>query len=181
MPSPNENQIADLLIHWEDRLELGEVLSAEELCRDCPDLTEAVAQQIRNLQAMESLLGTDIVDEASTLAPDSSGYRRGDRGIPEAVYTETAYQVGRMHARGGKGQVYIAHDSILDRKVAIKCLHPSTTPRSTDHRRLVREATITSQLQHPGVVSVFGLGQDSEIYAGSGRSAVPTRAPVCRI
>ncbi|KIG12273.1 High-affnity carbon uptake protein Hat/HatR [Enhygromyxa salina] len=66
------------------------------------------------------------------------------------------YVVLGVLGQGGMGVVYTAYDPQLDRKVAIKLLHSSASPRARD--RLVREAQAMARLSHPNVVPVFDSG-----------------------
>lgn len=61
---------------------------------------------------------------------------------------------------GGMGVVFAARDPELDRRVAIKVLHARARTKTTEGRaRLVREAQAMAKLSHPGVVSVFDVGE----------------------
>ena len=65
---------------------------------------------------------------------------------------------------GGMGVVYVAYDPELDRRVALKLLHPAVTrssPAATERaqRRLLREAQALAKLDHPNVVSVHDVGE----------------------
>jgi WD40 repeat protein/tRNA A-37 threonylcarbamoyl transferase component Bud32 len=55
---------------------------------------------------------------------------------------------------GGFGSVYRAHDTELDRVVAIKVLHPTLLASAADRERFLREARAVAQLRHPGIVAV---------------------------
>lgn len=62
---------------------------------------------------------------------------------------------------GSMGVVYAAYDPELDRKVAVKLLHPtlSQSPReATARARLVREAQAMARLSHPNVASIYDVG-----------------------
>jgi serine/threonine protein kinase len=68
------------------------------------------------------------------------------------------YRLGDVIARGGMGVVYRATDLHFDREVAVKTLlaaRPSNHPATA---RLLVEARITGQLQHPGIPPVFEVG-----------------------
>jgi tetratricopeptide (TPR) repeat protein len=68
------------------------------------------------------------------------------------------YRLDAELGRGGMGRVYRAHDTVLDRKVAVKVL--SATKLGTDGRaRLLREAQAAARLNHPNIVSVHDAGQ----------------------
>ena len=68
--------------------------------------------------------------------------------------------LGRLGA-GGMGVVYAAYDPELDRKVAVKLLHPRLTgseKQDLGRARLLREAQAMAQLSHPNVVTLFDVG-----------------------
>lgn len=74
------------------------------------------------------------------------------------------YELERLHAAGGMGQVWLARDPGLGRTVALKELRPERAADPAMVARFLREAEITSRLQHPGVVPVYELvaGADGE-------------------
>jgi len=67
------------------------------------------------------------------------------------------YLIIKELGRGGMGVVYAAHDEQLDRQVALKLLHPTST--GEDAERLVREAQALARLSDPHVVSVYDAGE----------------------
>lgn len=69
------------------------------------------------------------------------------------------YRLAGALASGGMGQVWSAVDEVLDRRVAIKVMHPQTAAEQALVRRFHAEATIATQLTHPGIVDVFGHGE----------------------
>jgi serine/threonine protein kinase len=72
-------------------------------------------------------------------------------------FTDTRYELLDEIARGGMGAVYLARDTRLDRKVAVKVLNTSeVNPGMIERMR--REAYIIAQLEHPGIVPVHDLG-----------------------
>ncbi len=64
----------------------------------------------------------------------------------------------RAHAKGGLGQVSVALDSELNRNVALKEMLAKCADDPASQQRFVQEAEITGQLEHPGIVPVYGLG-----------------------
>src|SRR5262249_53066045 len=67
------------------------------------------------------------------------------------------YVLSRLHATGGIGRVWLALDSELGREVALKELRPERAGDSARWARFLREAQITGQLEHPGIVPVYEL------------------------
>jgi PAS domain S-box-containing protein len=73
----------------------------------------------------------------------------------------------RMHATGGIGRVWLAHDHGLGRDVALKELRPEHADHATLGARFLQEARITGQLEHPGIIPVYDLvrqGSTSPFY-----------------
>lgn len=69
------------------------------------------------------------------------------------------YRIVSKIGAGGMGEVYKAHDSRLDREVAIKVL-PSEMSSDEDRlRRFEQEAKATSALNHPNILTVFDIGE----------------------
>jgi TolB-like protein len=73
-----------------------------------------------------------------------------------------AYQVLEKLGEGGMGQVYRAHDTRLERHVAIKVVatHLAVDPHARE--RLRREALAAAQLDHPYICKVFEIGEDAD-------------------
>lgn len=65
-------------------------------------------------------------------------------------------------ARGGNAILRSCHDRIAGRTIAIKTLQPQMRQNQRERRRFLREARITSQLQHPNTVPVYDIGQDKK-------------------
>jgi PAS domain S-box-containing protein len=65
----------------------------------------------------------------------------------------------RLHATGGIGRVWLAHDGALGRDVALKELRPERAGQAALRARFLQEARITGQLEHPGVVPVYELAR----------------------
>ncbi len=73
------------------------------------------------------------------------------------------YRIEKLIARGGMATVYIAEDNRLDRKVALKIIHPHLANDKVFREKFVREAKIAAQLSHPNLVNVFDQAEDGEI------------------
>jgi serine/threonine-protein kinase len=66
----------------------------------------------------------------------------------------------REMAEGGSAILRSGFDSVIGRTVAIKSLRPEEVNNRVERRRLLREARVTAQLQHPGTVPVYEIGDD---------------------
>jgi hypothetical protein len=73
------------------------------------------------------------------------------------------YQLGARLGEGGMGVVFDAWDPELDRRVAVKLLHPDPHGDPERHRaRLIREAKAMAKLSHPNVVAIYDVGRVGE-------------------
>src|ERR1043166_7680395 len=73
--------------------------------------------------------------------------------------TDTRYRIVGEIARGGMGVVLRARDARFDRALAMKVLRRSATPAANHEARFLEEASITAQLEHPGIPPVHDMGR----------------------
>ncbi|HMQ26160.1 MAG TPA: Stk1 family PASTA domain-containing Ser/Thr kinase [Acidimicrobiales bacterium] len=74
------------------------------------------------------------------------------------------YQLHRQLGRGGMAVVYLAHDQLLDRPVAVKVLNADFAGDSSFVERFRREAQAAANLNHPNIVSVYDWGEEDGTY-----------------
>jgi serine/threonine-protein kinase len=72
------------------------------------------------------------------------------------------FRVDNELGRGGAGVVYLAHDTKLDRKVAIKSIPPDLTDNSKARSRFKREAKLLASLNHPNIATIFDILEQDE-------------------
>jgi eukaryotic-like serine/threonine-protein kinase len=68
------------------------------------------------------------------------------------------YEVRSKLGAGAMGEVYLAEDQTLHRKVAIKVLPPSLTSNDARLQRFNREAQTASSLNHPNILTIYEIG-----------------------
>lgn len=97
------------------------------------------------------------------------------------------YRLVQLVGRGGMGEVYLAHDEILDRPVAVKLIS-GIDPDPSARERFLLEARAAARLQHPNVLTVYRVGElegrpylITEFIRGQGLDQVPKPLPWARV
>ena len=86
------------------------------------------------------------------------------------------YKVISSIGAGGMGEVYLAEDTKLDRKIALKVL-PAEVAKNTDRmQRFIREAKAASSLNHPNIAHIYEIGEADCMSYLAGRSSPMARA-----
>jgi serine/threonine protein kinase len=73
--------------------------------------------------------------------------------------TIAGYRIERLLGRGGMGRVYLAEDTRLGRKVALKLLDPELAEDQRFRDRFTRESRLAASLDHPNVVPIHEAGE----------------------
>jgi serine/threonine protein kinase len=73
--------------------------------------------------------------------------------------TVSHYRIIKKLGAGGMGEVYLAEDTMLDRKVAIKFLPSESSHDVNANRRLIREAKSAATLDHPNICAVHEINE----------------------
>ncbi|WP_442970797.1 Stk1 family PASTA domain-containing Ser/Thr kinase [Rossellomorea sp. LJF3] len=74
------------------------------------------------------------------------------------------YRIIKLIGGGGMANVYLAHDVILDREVAIKMLRIDFANEEEFIKRFQREAQSATSLAHPNIVSIYDVGEEDDLY-----------------
>ncbi len=73
------------------------------------------------------------------------------------------YKIKRLLGKGGMGEVYLAEDANLNRRVALKFLSVSAFDDKNPLRRFKQEAFAASALNHPNILTVYEFGAEDEV------------------
>ncbi len=91
----------------------------------------------------------------ATTRPDAPGPNFGPPAAPGEVGTLGPYRVVKQLGKGGMGIVYLALDTRLNRKVALKVMLPEFAADTPSRDRFLREAQAAAQVSHDNVVTVY--------------------------
>ena len=78
------------------------------------------------------------------------------RTLPESI---GGHRILGSIGRGAMGEVYLAEDHRLGRRVAIKAMHPSRANDAASRQRFIRESRATAAVEHPHVVAIHQVGE----------------------
>src|SRR6185295_2764232 len=95
--------------------------------------------------------------QAESCPPESGSQERSPTNA--AAQAKDRYALTSLHATGGIGRVWLARDAQMGRDVALKELRPEQADDAVLRARFLREAKITGQLEHPGIVPVYELAR----------------------
>jgi tRNA A-37 threonylcarbamoyl transferase component Bud32 len=125
------------------------------------------AAEMKELGVASSLEVTMLVDSTATpgeraapAAPVAKPVEAPPAAEAKAEDGKTRYQRLKVLGKGAMGEVHLAQDVFLARKVAYKNILPAMQQHKQVRTRFVGEMQITAQLDHPYIVPVYGLGDE---------------------
>jgi serine/threonine-protein kinase len=83
-------------------------------------------------------------------------------GMTVVGKTIAHYKIIKKLGTGGMGEVYLAEDLKLKRKVALKFLPPFLSTSEEDKQRFIQEAQTASALDHPNIYTIFDIGETAQ-------------------
>jgi serine/threonine-protein kinase len=141
----------------DDDCHLLDGLVARQLRQHDDDPDKSLASLSLRLSADDQDYLTQVVEELTTGAPMTIC----SSPAPVVASTGQRYRRVRLFAKGGLGEVYVAMDEELHREVVLKQIQDRLADDPVSRTRFIREAEITGNLEHPGVVPVYGLISDA--------------------
>lgn len=130
-------------------------LFLEEACVDDAELREEVRTLLVAHEEAGSFMDTTALAVAAALeAPDPLSLAQ--------VQSLGPYRIITHIATGGMGDVYLARDAKLDRKIALKVLSAEFASDHERVRRFRQEARAASALNHPNIITIYEVGRSGD-------------------
>jgi WD40 repeat protein/serine/threonine protein kinase len=184
---PLDSRLPDVLAAYDELLAIGVKIASDSA------LTAAIDAELKDAKACLQILeqvwprsGEQSANQNHLGEGDSPIFHRGlgkIETVPDGSESgPVARTLGQFEilcelGRGGGGIVFLAVDSELGRKVALKVPYPEVLVRRDLRRRFVQEAQAAAQLVHPNIVPVHSTGEIGPIcYIASAYCDGPTLA-----
>ena len=115
-------------------------------CRSCRSLLRTVhtSTEVYTIEGQQPFAGSGSASSEPLLPAGTRVHR---------------FRIIRALARGGMGEVYLAHDAHLSRQVALKLVRPERIGSTDGIRRFLTEARTTACFNHPHIVTIYDVGQ----------------------
>ena len=78
-------------------------------------------------------------------------------GAESVKFSIGPYQILSSIGKGGMGEVFLAYDSTCGRRIALKKIRDDLSEHRSVEERFLKEALITSQLTHPGIIPIYNI------------------------
>lgn len=124
-------------------------------CGKNKTLRGEVESLLKSLDSAESFLEQPAIAKVvEEIATHNRQFNKGQ--------TLNHYKIIKQIGTGGMGEVYLAKDTKLNRKVALKILRETILADSQSNRRLLREAQAAALLEHPNICAIYEISEADE-------------------
>ncbi len=175
--NPSKDDVAEIIADYMSRLDGGETISKQEFLTEHPHLRADLEQYLADVDLIENLAGPTADDQpmpaikeegrdtyvssesvdTGSIAANKKQKQQVEGDILEGTFGR--YEIEKVLGEGGMGAVYLATDTELHRKVALKI------PKIKDDEmkeelieRFYREARSAATLRHRGICPVYDVG-----------------------
>jgi hypothetical protein len=128
----------------------------EEVCAG----DEALREEVEGLLAADEQAEDLMEEPALEMEAKGMAKHRVNSLVGQQI---GSYQLLSLLGVGGMGEVYLAQDSRLDRKVALKFLPEEMQQDSTAKKRFLREAKSAAALDHPFICKIYEVGEAESV------------------
>ena len=126
----------------------------DKACEGDVSLRAAVESLIKSHEETTNFIDAPAYQAAAEMLAENYEFKSG--------HTIAHYQIRSVLGEGGMGKVYLAHDTKLDRKVALKILPPGLAANQESMRRFTQEAKTAAALHHPNIAQIFEIGEHGD-------------------
>src|SRR5947209_14452172 len=151
-----EARLSDLLQRWEQLRLRGEVISAEDLCGDTPELLADLRRHIDAYGALRTPVTAASERPDSTVSGSPTALTSP---APLAAPAIAGYEVLDELGRGGMGVVYKVRNLAIGRVEALKVMRSRRAPDPLVLQRFQLEIRAMAPFEHPRIVRIYAAGE----------------------
>lgn len=128
----------------------------DRICSDDKRLRREVESLLASFDSAESFMESPAVGDYAKdkVLTENRKFAKGE--------TLGHYEIVGQIGKGGMGDVYLANDTKLDRRVALKILHENLSWESQAKARLLREARAVAKLDHPNICAIYEISESDD-------------------
>ena len=123
----------------------------DKACEGNQSLRSAVDSLIRSHEGTRHFIDSPAFQVAAEMLLDDHEFKAGD--------LISHYEIRSVLGEGGMGKVYLAQDTKLERKVALKILPQRLATNQEHMHRFIQEAKTAAGLHHPNIAQIFEIGE----------------------
>jgi serine/threonine protein kinase/Tol biopolymer transport system component len=150
-----EHEVEQAVWQFLDAQLRGSDRDIEEIVKKYPEFEDRIRQKITEFQKVDSLFDSLVRVDESDFAEISDEYDLVGKNIGN-------FKIEEVIGRGGMGVVYLAHDTRLDRSVAVKSIPAELQASSTAQARFQREAKLLASLNHPNIAVIHEIIEEKK-------------------
>ena len=137
----------------------------DEACASDAELQREVWALLSSLEeAGDFIEQAPLPGAISSIVEDSADKKRANDNRSLIGRQIGHYEIQSLIGAGGMGEVYLAHDVMLDRRIAVKILPTQFTEDDVQVHRFEREARAASALNHPNIITIHEVGRVEDIH-----------------
>jgi WD40 repeat protein/serine/threonine protein kinase len=162
--SKTESRLSELIAAYLEAIEAGARMNRERILADHPDLADRLLAFFDDYDRMLTIAGAHSINRGesahSPVRPHKGQNGREDGRVSPRPFGK--YDLLEEIGRGGMGVIYRARQRSPNRIVALKMIRSSRLASREDVERFYSEAETIAGLEHPGIVSVFEVGEHED-------------------
>jgi serine/threonine protein kinase len=126
---------------------------------------QKLRDEVMSLLLAEQQAGSFMTGSAMGVAARALAEENHRSDNPLTIGDEIGkYRIERLLGAGGMGEVYLAHEANLNRKVALKILPAKFVVDPERVARFEREARVISALNHPNLITIYEIGSTADLH-----------------